>query len=291
MRYLDWRTDGRDWPLRAHSRFVKAGPLTWHVQRLGAGPAVLLIHGTGASTHSWRDVAPLLAERFTVLSIDLPGHGFTRGRLPTGLRLPGIARAIRELMAAEEVEPVATAGHSAGAAIAAQLALAEDVKASIVAFGPAMRPYGGEAAPLMSSFARLLFVNPFTPFLAAGAARFVVNTERFLQRSTGSRLDARGVALYARLFASPAHCEGAIGLMADWDLAEFARRLAELPVPITIAHGERDAAVPLAEARAVASLTKGKLEVLPGLGHLAHEERPDLAARIIADAAGQGDAR
>ena len=59
--YLDWATDGADWPNREASRFVEAAGLRWHVQVMGAGPVLLLLHGTGASTHSWRDVMPKLA--------------------------------------------------------------------------------------------------------------------------------------------------------------------------------------------------------------------------------------
>ncbi len=58
---LIWGTDGRDWPHRDRSRFVEAGGLRWHIQRMGDGPALLLVHGTAAATHSWRDLAPLLA--------------------------------------------------------------------------------------------------------------------------------------------------------------------------------------------------------------------------------------
>lgn len=282
---LDWQRDGRDWPLREHSRFVRSGALVWHVQRLGSGPAILLIHGTGASTHSWRDVAPILAESFTVLSLDLPGHGFTRGRLPTGLALPGIAQALAALLDAEGVRPVVIAGHSAGAAIAVQLALDGATDAHVAAFCPALRPYGGEASGMMSNAAKLLFANPVTPWLAAGFARFGVDTAKFLARSTGSTIDRRGVALYGRLFASPAHCAGAIGLMADWELAPIAAALPNLPVPMTVIHGDRDAAVPVKEGREVADITGGRFVGLAGLGHLAHEEAPEEAARLIAELA------
>ena len=74
---LDWTVDGADWPNRDASRFVEAGGLRWHVQVMGTGPVALLVHGMGASSHSWRDVAPLLASRFTVIIPDLPGHAFT----------------------------------------------------------------------------------------------------------------------------------------------------------------------------------------------------------------------
>ena len=76
--YLDWAKDGADWPNRQYSRFVEAAGMRWHVQVMGQGPALLLLHGTGAATHSWRDVMPKLAGHYTVVAIDLPGHAFTQ---------------------------------------------------------------------------------------------------------------------------------------------------------------------------------------------------------------------
>ncbi|MFN5717015.1 MAG: alpha/beta fold hydrolase, partial [Bradyrhizobium sp.] len=77
MSGLVWSRDGTDWPNRNASVFVEAAGIRWHVQRMGEGPSLLLIHGTGAATHSWRDMLPLLARHFSVVAPDLPGHGFT----------------------------------------------------------------------------------------------------------------------------------------------------------------------------------------------------------------------
>ena len=287
-RRLDWKLDGRDWPNRESSRFVAAGGLDWHVQVMGEGPPIWLIHGTGAATHSWRDVTPLLAERFSVVAMDLPGHGFTRGRPPGGLTLAGMARALVALSQALGSIPQAIGAHSAGAAIAARMALDGSHEAPIVAFGPALLPFGGSSAPILSGLARLLFVNPLVPSLFARVARIEGQTGRFLERSTGSRLDPRGVALYGRLFASPGHCAGAIEMMADWDLAAIARDLPMLPVKMHIVHGERDAAIKVADARRAAGLAKAEFTLLPGLGHLAHEERPAMAVDLVAKAAAGG---
>ena len=213
--------------------------------------------------------------------MDLPGHGFTRGRLPEGLTLTAVAGALARLLAVESFTPELIVGHSAGAAIAIQLAIAHGMDAPIVAIAPALRPMGGGAAPLFNGAARLLLANPFTSFFAAGAARHLIDVRGFLERSTGSRIDAQGHALYARLFGSPGHVEGAIGLMADWDLRQVEASLGDLPVPLTIVHGDRDAAIPLAEAQAVARVSGAPLHVLAGLGHLALEERPELVAAII----------
>lgn len=95
---LVWERDGHDWPNRESSRFVQAGGLRWHVQQLGRGPVMLLIHGTGAATHSWRDLAPLLAQSFTLVSADLPAHAFTETPPARGLSLPGMAASMASLV-------------------------------------------------------------------------------------------------------------------------------------------------------------------------------------------------
>ncbi len=120
---LDWARDGRDWPNRDASRFVDAGGLRWHVQVLGPAdadaPTLLLLHGTGAATHSWRALAPRLAHGFRVVAPDLPGHGFTSMPPADGLSLPGMAAAVGALLAALDASPALVVGHSAGAAVGA----------------------------------------------------------------------------------------------------------------------------------------------------------------------------
>lgn len=288
---LSWARDGRDWPLAEHSRFVVASGLRWHVQTFGDGPIALLLHGTGASTHSWRDVAPVLGSEFTIVSPDLPGHAFTRGRPVRGLSLEGMAGAVAALLKVLGHQPAVVAAHSAGAAIAVRMALDGAIACPIVGFGPALLPFQGAAGPFFSGMARLLFVNPVAPRLFAGIARRPGQVERFLERSTGSRIDRRGVILYARLFGAPDHCAGALEMMARWNLDALAAALPRLPVQLTVAHGARDATIRPADGERAANAANGSFTVLPGLGHLAHEERPEVAAQLIrtaADRQGEG---
>lgn len=284
-----WDVEGRDWPNRASSRFVDAGRLRWHVQVIGEGPTLLLLHGTGAATHSWRALAPLLATRFTVVAPDLPGHGFTSGRPVGGLAMPAMARAVGELMRALALEPGVIAGHSAGAAIAIRMALDGIAgPAAIVGLDAALLPFPGLGAKLFPTLARLLFVNPLAPHFFARLGRTRGETARFLLRSTGSRIDAAGIGFYERLFSTPGHCAGAITMMADWDLAALKRDLPRLRARLLLIHGVADAAIPLANAREAAALVGGaQVITLAGLGHLAHEERPENVAAIIRDFAGE----
>jgi magnesium chelatase accessory protein len=106
----DWDSDGAGWPLREHSRFVRAGGLRWHVQLLGSGPPLLLLHGAGGATHSWSRLAPLLAPRFTLVAPDLPGHGFTGTPPGERLTLPGVAALVSSLLTELGVAPALVDG-------------------------------------------------------------------------------------------------------------------------------------------------------------------------------------
>lgn len=286
-----WDVEGRDWPNREHSAFVDAGRIRWHVQVMGEGPMLLLLHGTGAATHSWRDLAPLLAEHFTIVAPDLPGHGFTTGRPGGGLSMPVMARAIGDLLQALDMAPHVIVGHSAGAAIALRMAL--DGLASpkaIVGLDSAILPFPGLGAKLFPTLARLLFVNPFAPHFFARLGRTSGETARFLARSTGSHIDADGVRFYERLFATSDHCAGAISMMADWDLDALKRDLPRVRTRLLLVHGDGDAAIPLSAAQEAAAMIEGaRLVTMPGLGHLAHEERPEEVADLILKFTGAGE--
>jgi magnesium chelatase accessory protein len=280
-RQLDWMRDGADWPNREASRFLRAAGLRWHVQRMGAGPTVLLIHGSGGASHSWRDVAPLLARDFDVIVPDLPGHGFSsRGRRSV-LTLPGVAAALGALLRALEASPTLIVGHSAGAAIGAEMALeGHAAPAAIVSFNGAFLPFPGLAGQIFPSLAKLLALNPLVPrALAWGADRRAVDP---LMEQGGREIDPFGRALYRRLLASPAHVEAALAMLAVWDLPPLVRRLPQLRCRLELVFGEADRAVPPSVATDVAArVPRAHLVGLSGLGHLAHEQRPDLAVETI----------
>ena len=278
---LDWNVDGADWPNRAASRFVDAGGLRWHVQTMGAGPAVLLLHGMGASSHSWRDVATLLAARFTVVVPDLPGHAFTDKAAGDGMSLDRMGRAMAALLATLECVPAVAVGHSAGAALLARMALDGRLAPGvIVSFNGAFVPFGG-LLRVFSPVARFLASTSLAAEMAAARGRDPATVQRLLD-GTGSSIDARGAELYARLVRSPAHVAGALAMMANWDLDRLQRDLPRLRAPMRLFVGSNDRNVPPAQADRIARLLPdARVERMAGLGHLAHEERPDLAAESI----------
>lgn len=302
-RYPEWEVEGKDWPNRTSSRFVSTDGYYWHMQEMapdtkpeatgpkgvgpkgvGKTPVCLLLHGTGASTHSWRDVMPLLAKHYRVIAIDLPGHGFTRPTFKRQVTLPAMAGSISTLLAHIDITPDIIVGHSAGAAIGAQILLDKGWDIPLIGFTPALMPFPGLAAKIFPSLARILFTNPFVAIIFARLASGPGEAEKFLRRATGSKIDTVGVDYYQRLFSRSGHCDGAIRMMANWDLEKLRDRLSEIRAPVLLAYAENDSAIPKTSVLAAANcipdcVTQG----IAALGHLAHEEDAEQAARIIAE--------
>jgi magnesium chelatase accessory protein len=286
--WLDWSTDGRDWPNRSASRFVEIAGLHWHVQMAGrdTAPVLLFLHGTGASSHSWRHLLPALSDRYRIVAIDLPCHGFTRPRGPTDLSLPGMTRSIRDLLAHLEVTPAAIVGHSAGAAIAVMLAArsATGPQPAVIAINGAFLPIRGDR--LFSPLAKALFANPFS------ASMFSLLSSRTglggnLVKATGSRIDEQGAMLYRRLLTSSGHVRGALGMMAAWDLTRFDSLLATFAAPLTLIAAKDDPMIPARNSEHVSRLVAGSQLVLADRGgHLLHECDARLVSRVIDDVVG-----
>ena len=272
----------RDWPNRESSLFPVTRHVRWHVQVMGDGPALLLLHGTGSASHSWRDVAPLLAPHFRVIAPDLPGHGASVVDSPSRLSLFGMVMDLEDLMRELDARPALLVGHSAGAAIAVRLAVDGGVSPrGIVSLNGALLPFGGALAQLLSPATKLIAKGPWMARACAWRARRPSVMKRLLD-STGSRLDARGQALYGALARDVGHVAGALSMMANWDLSNMSRDLAALRVPLNLVVGSRDAMIPPAQAERVAACAvRATITPMPGYGHLAHEEVPAAVARII----------
>ena len=281
---MDWTAHAAHWPHAQHSRFVQAGGIRWHVQVMGQGPVLLLLHGTGSGSFSWRGLMPWLAQHFTVVAPDLPGHAFT-SRGPEGaLSLPGMSDSVRALMLQLDLTPHAIAGHSAGAAIAAHMALQhERMKHSLlVGLNPAWLPLPGVASWLFGPAAKLAAINPLSAWATAKMAARPGAVAQWVAR-TGSTLDAAGLDLYTRVLSDSGHVHSVLSMMAAWRIKPLAARLSQLHHPVFMAIGAQDQTVPPALAdEACRLMPQAQKWLQPGLGHLAHEQDPQgTAAQIL----------
>jgi magnesium chelatase accessory protein len=284
---LDWGKTGDRWPNHQASRFRSVGHIRWHLQIMGDDhpDTVLLVHGTGASTHSFRDLMPILAVRFRVICCDLPGHGFTEASDRAALSLDGMANALVRLIGQLNIRGnLYGVGHSAGAAILLSIAARRLLHFDhIFGINAALEPMRGST--LLSPLAKAMFLNPLTPRILSWQARYG-NAANNVLSATGSQIDDEMRRCYIDLFRNPAHIRGALGMMASWDLVPLRRAFPRIEVPVTLVAAEDDQMVPARISReASAALPNASYLGVPHGGHLLHEVYPETIAQAITEKA------
>lgn len=267
--------------MAALSRFVLSPPHKWHIQEDGTGPTLLLIHGAGGATQSWRHLFPLLARKYHVVAVDLPGQGFTRPGAQQRLGLVAMAEDLLRLCDTERWQPAALIGHSAGGAIALEMARHMDPAPPVIGINAALSEFKGVAGVVFPVLAKALAMTPWVASIFTATSARPGSVSRLIE-GTGSRLPPEDLAHYRTLVSDKAHVDGTLGMMAQWDLRDLLASLRGHPSPTLLIATDRDKAVPPSTSRnAAQQMPEGAFMLLEGLGHLAHEEdAPRIAAEI-----------
>jgi magnesium chelatase accessory protein len=276
-----------DWPFKAQSSLVSTGRQRFWTIDTGPkdAPTLLLLHGTGASGHSFARTIPGLAQSYRVITPDLPGHGCSPG-FSGRLGLDAMAQDLWTLCDTLQVQPQAIIGHSAGAAIGLRMAELRPVP-QVIGLNAALGEFDGAAAFLFPIIAKGLATLPFASSAITAFFGRPGTVERILT-GTGSPLDPAGRAMYLRLVRDPDHVTGALGMMADWRLQGLLSRLPQTKTQVTLIASDGDRAV-LAQVSidAAKRIPGARLHLLPKLGHLAHEETEDGLSALILDCLSQ----
>lgn len=238
-----------------------------HIERLGKGPPLVLLHGWGLHGGIYAPLLPALAARHAVHVVDLPGHG--RSAPPAGaLDLGGVARELlRRLPGAIWI------GWSLGGLVALEAAIeAPHAVRAVAAIATSPRFVPGPDWPHGVAHA------VFDEFGANLARDWRGTVERFLALeclgSEGCRAELRALRAHVLDHGMPAVSALADGLriLADTDLRA---ELAALALPVLWIGGARDRLVPAAAVEAAAALTPGsRCVIIPGGGHAPFVGRP-----------------
>ncbi len=148
--------EARDALADADSRFVAVDGQTIHYKRSGAGPPLVLMHGSGSSLHTYDRVAEQLASRADVIRMDLPGFGLTGPRPDRDYRVSAFVETVDAFLRELGVVRAVVAGNSLGGNIAWNLALRKpELVQGLVLINST--GYPGKSLPLAMKLAR----NPF----------------------------------------------------------------------------------------------------------------------------------
>lgn len=266
------------------SDFVDLDGLLVHVRDQGPSSdplPLVLIHGTGASLHTWEGWATELARTRRVISFDLPGFGLTGPSIDGDYRDARYVAFTRQLLARLGVGRAIVAGNSLGGAIAWQLALADPGRvAGLVLIDAAGHEVVPESVPLGFRLAQVPVLREGMRWVLPRRAveSSVVNVYGNPARVRGETVDR-----YYELTLREGNRAALMQRMDQLAPGPVAR-LAEIRVPTLILWGERDRLIPPRWGQAFQQAIPGsRLVNFPDLGHVPQEENPAATLAALRD--------
>lgn len=244
---------------------------TWFFQEKGQGFPLVLLHGLGASSFSWRENIGPLAQNFRVLAPDLPGHGRTPATVVPDFRLETLTRELLRLLDRLGVRQAALVGNSLGGSLA--LLLAREC--------PERFPALGLLAPAAAlSRAPWIFYPLRLPLLGLAAAAllgpWIVPLGLRLAYHRRDHITPEVVAGYAPTFRPLANRLALRQLARQvdfWPSARVEGLLRDLRQPVSLIWGEQDLILPATQASWLQHrLPQAEVHLLPGVGHAPQEE-------------------
>ncbi|WP_457352825.1 alpha/beta fold hydrolase [Roseateles sp. P5_D6] len=266
------------------SDFVDLDGLLVHYRDQGPSSdplPIVLIHGTGASLHTWEGWAAELKSTRRVISFDLPGFGLTGPNADNDYSDARYVAFVRQLLARLGVGRVILGGNSLGGEIAWQVALADPASvAGLVLVDAAGFDFEPESMPLGFRIARIPVLREPMRWLLP---RRAIEESVLDVYGDKSRVTAALVDRYYELTLREGNRVALMRRMDQLAPGPF-QRLPEIKVPTLILWGERDRLIPLRWGREFAkAIPNNKLVVFPKLGHVPQEEDPAATLAALRD--------
>jgi pimeloyl-ACP methyl ester carboxylesterase len=271
------RTDAANWRLSRRAA-TSDGEIAWEV--FGDGPPVVLVHGTPSRSVLWRDVVPVLAERFTVYVFDLLGFGQSERHEHQEVSIRVHAGVLAELVTAWELDAPALVGHDIGGAAVLRAHLLHGTTARQIALIDAvvLRPWITPTTRHLQAHLDVYRTMPTHIFREVAAAHLRTATFKPLAPNVFAAYfdqweGERGHQLWIR------NVRG----FDEQDTAAFEPLLRDMTTPTRIVWGEHDAwLAPELSGEIEARLPVADRVLIPEAGHFSPEDQPGDVAEALA---------
>lgn len=266
-------------------------PVRLAVREAGKGKPILLLHGLGASSYTWREITPPLAKTNRVIALDLKGFGDSEKPLDDAYSIADQARLVQDYMARRDLRGVTLVGHSFGGAVAMAIAL-DDANAArprveklvLIDSLAYQQPIPFFFKVLRTPIIGELGMNLIPPDLQIARALAVAYHH-------DDRVKDETIATYA----TPLQTEGGrhallrtVESLMNENAEVYAARYRSLKTPALLIWCAHDRIVPLRFGKRLwQDLPNAKIDVIEECGHIPQEEEPGETLAAIQGFAGR----
>ena len=260
-------------------RFVRVGGQLVHTEQAGAGEAVVLLHGFGGSTYSWREVMPELARSYRVVAIDLNGFGYTeRPKSRESYTREGQGKLVLGVLDALGIDRAHVFGHSYGGGLTLYLASRHPERfLSMVLVDSSAPTYSDDRRN------RVAGVRPLAELFVRSVALRPGMIRKALLRSyhDDSKVTPELVQAYLDRLRIEGVGQAYVGLTAPARPGERVD-LRKIDVPALVVWGAHDEVISPASGRRAANLMpRAEFVLLEKSGHVPMEEEPEELLRAV----------
>ena len=245
----------------------------------GEGPTLVLLHTLRTQLDMFQRIAPVLAARFRVFALDLPGHGWSdipEARYDADYFVDVVSKALERL----RIRDAVIIGESIGGSIALLLAARHHRSVRAVV---AINPYdyaGGQGIRRSSLWANLVFGLTNVPVLGSTVNRLrSLPVVTLILRGGVRRRDAlpAGLAREIHLVGNrPGHARAIGALVRHWSTWESARtEYAAIERPVLLLYGDHDWSLDHERAANAHDIPGAQLRVISNAGHFLSLDAPD----------------
>jgi 3-oxoadipate enol-lactonase len=254
------------------ARLERADAPALFYQVEGVGPPVVLIHGVGADGSSWDAIAPALTPRFTVIRLDLRGHGRS-GHIDGPLVLEDFAHDVMDVMGAAGAAPAHVVGFSLGGMIAQALALDHAACVDRLVLLSAVAGRTEQERARVQERLEILRTQGIGAITGAAQDRWFtagfIERHPDLVRQRMEQLQRNHASSYAAAYTV-------------FSTSDLGARLHGIRNPTLVATGEHDVGSNTRMARFMqAEIPGAQLRILPGLKHSVLVEAPEVIAAML----------
>ena len=255
-----------------HSQFIEIDGMNVHYRDEGEGQAIVLLHGTGASLHTWDKWTNELKKTFRVIRLDLPAYGLTGPHPEKKYSLSDYSSFLNSFIETVDVDNFILSGNSLGGAIAWYYASEYPNKVELLSLLDPGGLYNKEKqSPLVFRLARAPGINKIIRYVTPRF--FIKNTlkEVYFDKT---KLTDKKIDTYRDLILRENNRESFIN-RSNSEPVDHTSRLKLITSPTQIIWGNEDEWIPVENAKFFSkSIQNTRVDIMQETGHLPMEERP-----------------